>query len=1039
MDYELIKTTQGIIDSLKYLQNSVAAGLDIETTALQPRHGEISLIQLSDGVKVFIIDCIELDGRYLRGVISSLSIDDAAKFWKSYKQAESLQLLIPFLESERPRKVVQNLKFEATWFQEKLGCEINGAFDTYLAGKLLDMPSDCKLDTLLEKYLSIAVSKEEQKSNWSGKLTKEQMEYAARDAFHLPALREKQIYFLKQAGMIEVAAIEFNAVRTVAKMESVGFPVNKEMYKDLVDELIIRRDVRARELEEVLNDAMGYEIVTQVQGSFFGDDTIITTGGVNLNSPSQVKEAFLKLGVPLESTNKQTVNTMVTKYPQLKYLTDYRAEQILVTAFGEKIINIIDKETGRIHASFWQLKPATGRFAASNPNLQQMPHTKEFRQCFRPLDPNRVFVICVDKNTRISTDNGLVRIKDIAIDSLAVQENKELQKIERILPKGIQHAKKIILVGGYELTATDSHQLRAVDNNGNYVWKKVKDIADSDYVALVGNTIQESIPYISLPTPENGHYKERVLNLSTSVLDEELSEFLGYLCGDGSFYPNQTKWVVNDQDKDVRAYLHNYVTNLTSLPVGTREYRGVFESYICSTYFSKLLDKLDISKDYVSDFIFKSRRSVVASFLRGLFEADGCITNGKSGCVSYASSREQIVTDVQNLLLGLGIFSHKRTCIYNLKGKKFVGYQLTIKGQSLPTFKELIGFISSRKKNKLSNLVLTDKSHRLGFPNLRNKFKNYSFGRDARSAYKSIKSDNRQLSLKYAETLKVEYPDIFEACEVYRLTDYNQIFLPIQSTEDVEAEVFDLTISETSTYIGNGFVNHNCDYSGIELRILAQISQDPVMIDAFNNNRDLHSITAIAAFNLPCSEKEVKTLYPEQRGHAKGLNFGVVYGIGANKYADNVGISPAEAKKAIRGFYDTYKGVEKYLYAIEDFGIKNRHVKTLAGRKLQLYFDPTSEKEIGMAKRNARNYPIQGTSADILKLALGLLYPRLMPFKNAYVVNIVHDEIIIECDRKDGDAIKEILSESMLEAAYKYLPDIYVEAEANISEDWSEK
>lgn len=623
MDYTLVKDRQGIIDALAYLQNALAVGLDIETTALHPRHGEISLIQLSDGVKVFIIDCIELEGRYLRGVISSLSIDDAAKFWKSYKQAESLQLLIPFLESERPRKVVQNLKFEATWFQEKLGCEINGAFDTYLAGKLLDMPSDCKLDTLLEKYLSIAVSKEEQKSNWSGKLTKEQMEYAARDAFHLPALREKQIYFLKQAGMIEVAAIEFNAVRTVAKMESVGFPVNKEMYKDLVDELIIRRDVRARELEEVLNDAMGYEIVTQVQGSFFGDDTIITTGGVNLNSPSQVKEAFLKLGVPLESTNKQTVNTMVTKYPQLKYLTDYRAEQILVTAFGEKIINIIDKETGRIHASFWQLKPATGRFAASNPNLQQMPHTKEFRQCFRPLDPNRVFVIA--------------------------------------------------------------------------------------------------------------------------------------------------------------------------------------------------------------------------------------------------------------------------------------------------------------------------------------------------------------------------------------------------------------------------------DYSGIELRILAQISQDPVMIDAFNNNRDLHSITAIAAFNLPCSEKEVKTLYPEQRGHAKGLNFGVVYGIGANKYADNVGISPAEAKKAIRGFYDTYKGVEKYLYAIEDFGIKNRHVKTLAGRKLQLYFDPTSEKEIGMAKRNARNYPIQGTSADILKLALGLLYPRLMPFKNAYVVNIVHDEIIIECDRKDGDAIKEILSESMLEAAYKYLPDIYVEAEANISEDWSEK
>ena len=393
MDYELIKTRAGIVEALKYLENSTATGLDIETTALHPRHGEISLIQLSDREKVYIIDCIELDGRYLRSVISSLGVEDAEKFWRSYKQSESLKLLIPFLEGEKPRKVIQNLKFEATWFQEKLGCEINGAFDTYLAGKLLDMPSDCKLDTLLHKYLSVAVSKEEQKSNWSGKLTKEQMEYAARDAFYLPALREKLVYFLKQAGMIEVAAIEFNAVRTVAKMETVGFPIDKEMYSELVEELIIRRDVRAKELEEVLNDAMGYVVTTQVQGGLFGEDSVITVGGVNLNSPAQVKVAFEKLGVPLEKTNKQMVNSMVTKYPQLKYLTDYRAEQILVTAFGEKIIALIDKQTGRIHASFWQLKPATGRFAASNPNLQQMPHTKEFRQCFRPTDPNRCFVI----------------------------------------------------------------------------------------------------------------------------------------------------------------------------------------------------------------------------------------------------------------------------------------------------------------------------------------------------------------------------------------------------------------------------------------------------------------------------------------------------------------------------------------------------------------------------------------------------------------------------------------------------------------------
>ncbi len=164
MDYTLVNTEQGIRECLAFLQNTAADGLDIETTALAPRDGEISLVQLSDGVKVFVIDAIELDGRYSRDAISKLSIDEKEKFWEDYVQAESLKLLIPFLEAEKPRKVVQNLKFEATWFQEKLGCEINGGFDTYLAGKLLDMPADAKLDALLERYLGVTVSKEEQKS-----------------------------------------------------------------------------------------------------------------------------------------------------------------------------------------------------------------------------------------------------------------------------------------------------------------------------------------------------------------------------------------------------------------------------------------------------------------------------------------------------------------------------------------------------------------------------------------------------------------------------------------------------------------------------------------------------------------------------------------------------------------------------------------------------------------------------------------------------------------------------------------------------------
>lgn len=935
MDYNLITARKGIEEALKYLANCTAAGLDIETSSLFPRHGEISLIQLSDGQKTFIIDCIELDARYSREKISSLSIDDAKKFWGEYKQSEYLNLLIPFLEAERPRKIIQNLKFEATWFQEKLGCEINGAFDTYLAGKLLDMPSDAKLDTLLEKYLKVTVSKEEQKSDWSGKLSTEQLEYACRDAFHLPALREKMVELLKQTGMIEVAAIEFNAVRAVAKMESIGFPIDKEMYSKLVEELKIRRDVRAKELEKVLNEAMGYVVTTQIQGGLWGNDSLITTGGVNLNSPVQVKKAFSKLGVELPSTNKQTINSMVTKFPQLKSLTDYRAEQILVTAFGDKIINTIDKETGRIHASFWQLKPA-----------------------------------CIVGSSLIPTSKGFIRIEDVEplLESgvqlekqlSVVNRRGELEKTSHIVKYNDMPTIKIKTQLGLELEGTLNHPVlthksRRYRSKKHFSercekWTALQDLTIDDHVKIplnydLGITEYKNFHFVNLTRNTSG-----VQSIIPHVLDESLAEFLGIYYADGSLHSNNGSYSIriSNSDQDVINRIKILSERLFGLTPSVYQEKTTITSSITSISLSQIEKSFEMKRGCVNKIvpkiILESPRSVIKAFIRGMTLDSTVYTQPKISNITlkFTVSNKESAQTVQHVLLSLGIVS-------DVRGSNNV-WNINIRNQNYDKFNESIGFIQKKK----------DITH--GF---------------------TFKSTN----------------------SYWTAPDGSHIWVKIKNIESSFNTVYDFTVPDTHSFVSNGIVSHNtgrfaasnpnlqqmphtrefrecfkpidpnrcfviADYSGIELRILAQISQDSVMIDAFNNNKDLHSITAIAAFNLPCSEKEVKTLYPEQRVLAKGLNFGVVYGIGANKYADNTGISKNDAKKAIKGFYTTYKGVEKYLYGIEDFGVKNRHVKTLAGRKLQLYFDPTNEKEIGMAKRNARNYPIQGCIGGSTKIQL---------------------------------------------------------------------
>lgn len=207
----------------------------------------------------------------------------------------------------------------------------------------------------------------------------------------------------------------------------------------------------------------------------------------------------------------------------------------------------------------------------------------------------------------------------------------------------------------------------------------------------------------------------------------------------------------------------------------------------------------------------------------------------------------------------------------------------------------------------------------------------------------------------------------------------------------------------------------DADYSQIELRVLAHLSKDLVMIDSFKNDLDIHYKTASEVFGVP-----IKEVTDNQRRSAKAVNFGIVYGISDYGLSKDLNITRNEARQYIDGYLNTYPNIKNYMEEIVNIAKKDGYVTTILGRKR--YIPEINSKNFNIrsfGERIALNTPIQGSAADIIKLAMIKVYERLKEEKvNAKLILQIHDELIIECDEKEKDIVKNILKESM-ENVYK--------------------
>ncbi|MFD0700576.1 DNA polymerase I [Myroides pelagicus] len=228
------------------------------------------------------------------------------------------------------------------------------------------------------------------------------------------------------------------------------------------------------------------------------------------------------------------------------------------------------------------------------------------------------------------------------------------------------------------------------------------------------------------------------------------------------------------------------------------------------------------------------------------------------------------------------------------------------------------------------------------------------------------------------------------------------------------------------------FVIMAADYSQIELRIIAALSQEPNMIESFKNGEDIHRSTAAKVFNVPLNE-----VTKEQRSHAKTVNFGIIYGVSAFGLSNQTNLSRSESKELIDTYYATYPRLKDYIAKQIDFARENGYVQTILGRRRYLK-DINSHNAVvkSAAERNAVNAPIQGSAADIIKIAMINIHKKLTSenWKSKLLLQ-VHDELVFDAHKEELDNLKTMVKEQMESAFTLSVPLI---VDLGIGENWLE-
>jgi len=687
----------------------------------------------------------------------------------------------------------------------------------------------------------------------------------------------------------------------------------------------------------------------------------------------------------------------------------------------------------------------TGRLSSSEPNLQNISKNEEFpiREAFI-APPGKVLVCadyCVAEGTRVALTHGLVPIEQVVVGDEVYLEDGQTASVGAVIKKGVQDVVRLRTRMGYELVATSLHRIRVLDKEGNYVWRRIGELEDTDFVAIQSGRGEpilfpshtEVLPDAVFTHPNNKRFR------TPKYISPELALFMGFLTGNGTFGTHSFGWTTNAKDEDTHELMLSLVAELFGLlSLSTRLAKGAFDTRVSCKPLVHWLRATGSAKECVPSYLWGASDEIKASYLRGLFEADGSVQAIDTGRISFASIHRELAFEVQQLLLSLGIPSVRR---YQAHGKGCGHiWTITISAAFVQAFADRVGFISARKSNVLKALQRrTGHSPTYGgMPHMQNKVKALGLTGESRRLLNNTSSLGRPISLPVAQQLQREYPVVADALGLYRITQHGQVFDKVESVKSAgKACVYDLSVPGPMTYISDGFVSHN---SQVELRVLAHLSRDPVMMDIYRAGLDLHSETARAVYHLDCPLDEVKEKFPLERSRSKAINFGIIYGMGPKSLSQQINSSEDSAKEYIARYFERFKKVENFIKWSQQYAMQYGYVKTPIGRKRYLPGAKSSEwRYKGTAMRQAINSQVQGFAADIMSIAMRNIRRRAIEegiWGGKFMLVIqVHDEILAEVDESIADYAAELVKHEMENALELRIPLV---ADVSIAKNWKE-
>ncbi len=404
LNYLYVKTLQDYQKAVEYIESADILGLDTEGNGLDPFTLEMFLIQIGDEEKVFIFD-FDWHKRLSEEI-----------FWKE-------KLFI-----------IHNAKFDCKALKHILNIDIKYFFDTYLAERVLTCGFERRnsLKEVVEKYLDIKMDKEIRddflklhKDNFKNNVSKELLEYSARDVQYLPIIYRQQKWELENQNLSKIAQLEFNVCKVIVDMELTGIYVEVEAWKKIIESC----DTKKGEIESSIHSLLldqGFQ------------DGLFSEFKFNLNSTKDLKMIFGKFGIHLNSTGDADLAQI--DHPLASLMREYRKYEKQLSSFGQSFLDLVRKETSRVHPSFNQIGADTGRFSCNNPNLQQIPADEVYRKCFTA--PSGRKIIACDYSQQelrllasLSGDPKFIKFYEDGVDlhtaTASMMFNIPLEKVEK--------------------------------------------------------------------------------------------------------------------------------------------------------------------------------------------------------------------------------------------------------------------------------------------------------------------------------------------------------------------------------------------------------------------------------------------------------------------------------------------------------------------------------------------------------------------------------------------------------------------------------